>query len=104
MPIALYRAEQLLLALLLCPPSHFGPLAFLTAGMGGKGFSEQLSTQLPTLEWAYHDRWEEDFMILVHEPEAEQLTVVLFHRSAFGPADEIGRCQVRLQSLHTGWN
>ena len=39
-------------------------------------------------------------MILVHEPEAEQLTVALFHRSAFGPADEIGRCQVRMQCLH----
>ena len=47
----------------------------------------------------YDDRWEEDFMILVHEPEAEQLTVALFHRSAFGPADEIGRCQVRMGVL-----
>ena len=33
-------------------------------------------------------------MILVHEPEAEKLTVALYHRSSFGPADEIGRCQV----------
>ena len=40
-------------------------------------------------------------MILVHEPEAEQLTVALFHRSAFGPADEIGRCQVQMLRLHT---
>lgn len=52
----------------------------------------------------YDGRWEEDFMILVHEPEAEQLSVALFHRSAFGPSDEIGRCQVRMQSLYIGWN
>ena len=38
-------------------------------------------------------------MILVHEPEAEQLTMALFHQSAFGPADEIGRCQVCMGGL-----
>jgi hypothetical protein len=38
-------------------------------------------------------------MILVHEPEAEQLTVALFHRSSVGPADEIGRAQARLRAL-----
>lgn len=44
-------------------------------------------------------RWDEDFMILVHEPEAEKLTVALYHRSSFGPADEIGRCQVCCRAL-----
>ncbi len=48
--------------------------------------------------WAAH-RWDEDYMILVHEPEAEQLTVALFHRSSVGPADEIGRAQARPRAL-----
>ncbi|KAK9843817.1 hypothetical protein WJX81_007480 [Elliptochloris bilobata] len=55
-----------------------------------------------TVPNSLHPKWEEDFMILVHEPEAEKLTIALYHRSAFGPADEIGRCQVPISNLAPG--
>ena len=40
-------------------------------------------------------RWNEDFELLVHDPEHEKLTCVLMNKSNFGADEEIGRIEVR---------
>ena len=40
-------------------------------------------------------RWDEDFELLVPDPEHEKLTCVLMNKSSFGADEEIGRIEVR---------
>ena len=40
-------------------------------------------------------RWDEDFELLVPDPEHEKLTCVLMNKSTFGADEEIGRIEVR---------
>lgn len=44
-------------------------------------------------------RWQEDFEMLVHDPEHQELTAVLYNHSTFGADEEIGRVTVPLSDL-----
>jgi len=39
-------------------------------------------------------RWNEDFELLLHDPEHEMLKCVLMNKSSFGADEEIGRVEV----------
>ena len=40
-------------------------------------------------------RWDEDFELLVHDPEHQSVNVVIMNRSTFGPDEVVGRVSVR---------
>ena len=44
-------------------------------------------------------RWDEDFELLVHDPEHQSLNVVIMNKSSFGPDEEVGRVSVRGPTL-----
>jgi Ca2+-dependent lipid-binding protein len=37
-------------------------------------------------------RWNEEFQLLVHEPDEQQLNLILYDWDVFSSPDEIGRC------------
>ncbi len=45
-------------------------------------------------------RWNEEFELLVHDPEHETVTCVLMNRSNVGADEEIGRVEVRHSLIH----
>ncbi|BDA51337.1 Synaptotagmin-2 [Coccomyxa sp. Obi] len=49
-----------------------------------------------------HPRWEQDFEMLVHDPEHQELTAVMYNHSNFGADEEIGRVTVPLRDLRAG--
>ncbi|EIE19981.1 hypothetical protein COCSUDRAFT_44371 [Coccomyxa subellipsoidea C-169] len=49
-----------------------------------------------------HPRWCEEFEMLVHDPEHQELTAVLYNHSSFGADEEIGRVTIPLQDLPPG--
>lgn len=40
----------------------------------------------------YHPVWNENFQLLVHEPDHQNLTCILYDWDRLSPSDEIGRC------------
>lgn len=46
-----------------------------------------------------HPRWNEEFKMLVHEPEHQQLTMVLYDHSFFHKDEELGRCMYPVSEL-----
>ena len=55
-----------------------------------KIWGSRLSTEAP----AVSDRWNENFELLLHDPEHEMLKCVLMNKSSFGADEEIGRVEV----------
>ena len=55
-----------------------------------KIWGSRLSTKL----LAVLDRWDENFELLLHDPEHEMLKCVLMNKSSFGADEEIGRVEV----------
>ena len=47
-------------------------------------------------------RWYQDFELLVHEPEHQQLTAVLLEHHALDQDDEIGRVSIPIEDLPVG--
>ncbi len=47
-------------------------------------------------------RWEQDFELLVHEPEHQQLTAVLLEHHALDKDDEVGRVSIPIDQLAVG--
>lgn len=47
-------------------------------------------------------RWDEDFELLVHEPEHQQLSLVLYEHHALDKDDEVGRVSVPISNLEVG--
>ena len=47
-------------------------------------------------------RWNEEFELLVHDPEHEMMTCVLMNKSNFGADEEIGQAEVHHPFL-TSW-
>lgn len=46
------------------------------------------------------NRWNEEFELLVHDPEHETMTCVLMNKSNVGADEEIGRVEVRPPLFH----
>lgn len=49
-----------------------------------------------------HPKWEQDFELLVHEPEHQQLTAVLLEHHALDKDDEVGRVSIPIDQLAVG--
>ena len=47
-------------------------------------------------------RWNQDFELLVHEPEHQQLKVVLLEHHALDQDDEVGRVSIPIEELPVG--
>lgn len=47
-------------------------------------------------------RWNQDFELLVHEPEHQQLTAVLLEHHALDQDDEVGRVSISIEDLPVG--
>lgn len=47
-------------------------------------------------------RWKQDFELLVHEPEHQFLTLVLYEHHALDKDDEVGRVSVPVSQLPVG--
>ncbi len=47
-------------------------------------------------------RWDQDFELLVHEPEHQQLTLVLLEHHALDKDDEVGRVSIPIDELAVG--
>ena len=47
-------------------------------------------------------RWDEEFELLVHEPEHQQLTAVLLEHHALDQDDEVGRVSIAIDELAIG--
>lgn len=47
-------------------------------------------------------RWDQDFELLVHEPEHQQLTAVLLEHHALDKDDEVGRVSMPIDELPIG--
>lgn len=47
-------------------------------------------------------RWDQDFELLVHEPEHQQLTAVLLEHHALDKDDEVGRVSIPIEELPVG--
>lgn len=60
----------------------------------------QVTTQI--IENCSRPRWNERFLLLVHHPEAQDLTAVLMDYDTFNQDDEIGRVEVPVRELPQG--
>ena len=81
----LFCTPQLSYIFCICPPIQVGPFQ---------------TSALPT---AYCDhRWNQDFELLVHEPEHQQLTAVLLEHHALDQDDEVGRVSIPIEDLPVG--
>ncbi|KAL0027376.1 hypothetical protein WJX79_006298 [Trebouxia sp. C0005] len=49
-----------------------------------------------------HPKWEQDFELLVHEPEHQHLTAVLLEHHALDKDDEVGRVSIPIDQLAVG--
>jgi hypothetical protein len=50
----------------------------------------------------YNPRWEENFELLVHDPDHQKLTCILKERDIVGSDEEVGRMQVPIKDLPEG--
>jgi hypothetical protein len=64
------------------------------------GTQRQVTTQI--IENCSRPRWNERFMLLVHHPEAQDLTAILFDYDTFNQDDEIGRVIIPVRELPKG--